>query len=59
MKLDMSQLDDYEFWYAYYGDDIYYPYDFQMWQYSASGTVAGIKGKADMNISFVDYGAER
>lgn len=59
MKLDMSQLDDYEFWYAYYGDDIYYPYDFQMWQYSASGTVAGIKGKADMNISFVDYGAKK
>lgn len=58
MKLDMSQLDEYGFWYAYYGDDIYYPYDFQMWQYSASGTINGIKGKADMNISFVDYGAQ-
>ncbi len=58
MKLDMSQLDDYDFWYAYYGDNIYYPYDFQMWQYSSSGTVNGIKGNADMNISFVDYGAQ-
>ena len=58
LRLDLAELSDYDFWYAYYGDDIYYPYKFSMWQYTASGKVDGIKGNADMNISFVDYGAK-
>lgn len=29
----------------------------QMWQYSDSGRVAGIKGNVDLNISYVDYAA--
>lgn len=56
LKLDMTELSDYEFWYAYYGDEIYYPYEFSMWQYTSSGKVDGITGNADLNISFVDYG---
>ncbi len=59
LKLDMSQLSEYDFWYAYYGDALYYPYDFTMWQYTSAGTVDGIKGNADLNISFVDYGAKK
>jgi len=55
LDLDLTQLSDYDFWYAYYGDDIYYPYQFSMWQYTSSGTVDGIKGKADLNISFKNY----
>jgi len=58
LKLDLAQLSDYDFWYAYYGDEIYYPYKFSMWQYTSTGTVDGIKGNADVNISFVDYGAQ-
>lgn len=58
LKLDLAELSDYDFWYAYYGDDIYYPYKFSMWQYTSSGKVDGIKGNADLNISFVDYGAK-
>ncbi len=58
LNLDLAELSDYDFWYAYYGDDLYYPYKFSMWQYTASGTVDGIKGNADLNISFVDYGAK-
>ena len=27
----------------------------QMWQYSDSGSVVGIKGSVDMNISYIDY----
>jgi len=56
LKLDLAELSDYDFWYAYYGDEIYYPYKFSMWQYSSSGKVDGIKGDTDLNISFVDYG---
>ena len=55
LNLDLAQLSDYDFWYAYYGDDIYYPYQFSMWQYTSSGTVDGIKGNADLNISLKDY----
>lgn len=57
LNLDLAELSDYDFWYAYYGDDIYYPYQFSMWQYTSTGTVDGIKGSADLNISFKDYGA--
>ncbi len=32
-----------------------YPYRFTMWQYSKSGTIKGINGSTDLNISFVDY----
>ncbi len=59
LDLDLAQLSDYDFWYAYYGDDIYYPYQFSMWQYTSSGKVDGIKGNADLNISFKDYGAKQ
>jgi len=58
LNLDMGELSEYDFWYAYYGNDMYYPYQYTMWQYTSGGTVNGIKGKADLNISFVDYGAE-
>ncbi len=59
LDLDLAQLSDYDFWYAYYGDDIYYPYQFSMWQYTSSGMVDGIKGKADLNISFKNYGEKQ
>ncbi len=58
LNLDLAELSAYDFWYAYYGDEIYYPYKFSMWQYTSSGSVDGIKGNADLNISFVDYGAK-
>ncbi len=50
--LDMSQLEDYEKWYAFYDDYLYFPYDVSVWQYSESGSVKGIKGDVDLNISF-------
>ena len=59
LRLDLAELAEYDFWYAYYGDEIYYPYKFSMWQYTSMGSVDGIKGNADLNISFVDYGAGR
>ena len=53
MKLDLAALEDYDKWFAAYTDDFYYPYAYDVWQYSSTGTVAGIKGKVDLNISFV------
>ncbi len=56
-KLDMSQLKDYAFWYAYYGDVPTYPYHYDMWQYTNAGTVDGIEGNATLSISLVNYGS--
>ncbi len=55
-KLDLPRLQDYDFWLAEYNDEgpSYY-YDIDMWQYSCKGTVPGISGEVDLNISFKDY----
>lgn len=54
-KLDLERLIDYDVWFAGYINIPEYPYDFKMWQYTESGSVDGIEGNVDMNISFMDY----
>lgn len=54
-KYDLSQLDGIDMWYAEYSDTPSYFYDFDMWQYSSKGSVPGIKGNVDLNISFKQY----
>lgn len=58
MMLDLEQLEEYDKWIAYYDDTIYYPYAFKVWQYSDNGTVNGITGNVDLNISFEDLADE-
>lgn len=55
MGIDLEQLVDYDLWFAYYGNDLTFPYQFEMFQYSNKGTIPGIKGEVDLNISFKDY----
>ena len=52
LMLDVETLESYEKWFAYYNDDMYYPYAYSIWQYSDKGKVNGIKGNVDMDISF-------
>ena len=40
----------YPFWIAEYGETPEFHYDYEIWQYTDQGTVAGINGPADMNI---------
>lgn len=54
-KLDLSRLTDYDFWLAEYNDEPTFYYDFTMWQYTSTGSVPGIEGDVDLNISFKDY----
>lgn len=54
-KLDMPRLADIPFWLAEYGDGPTYIYDYDMWQYSCTGTVAGIEGNVDLNLCFKDF----
>lgn len=52
LMLDMEQFEDYSKWFAYYNKEIYYPYLFDVWQYSDKGQINGINGNVDLNISF-------
>lgn len=51
---DLPQLTDYPFWLALYSDNMTYPYTVELWQYTDSGSVPGIQGKADINLWFID-----
>lgn len=50
--IDMSAFEDVEKWFAYYKADLYFPYEYAVWQYSDKGSVEGIQGDVDLNISF-------
>ena len=52
LLLDIEKLEDYDKWFAYYDETYYFPYDFKIWQYTNKGSVSGIKGEVDLNISF-------
>lgn len=58
LLLDLEKLEEYDKWIAYYSDEIYYPYAFKVWQYSDTGSVNGINGNVDLNISFEDLSDE-
>lgn len=55
LSLDMAQIKEYDKWYAYYDNRLYFPYKISMWQYTEKGTVNGINGDVDLNISFKDW----
>ncbi len=52
MLLGLEALEKYDKWFAAYSDVFYYPYDYKVWQYSQTGSVQGIQGAVDLNISF-------
>lgn len=57
MGIDLTKLTDIDKWFAVYSSSVTFPYDFQMFQYSDSGSIPGITGNVDLNISFIDYSA--
>lgn len=50
---NLNYLHDYEFWVAEYGNYPNFAYNFNIWQFTAIGTVDGISTSVDMNIMFV------
>ena len=50
--LDMERIEDYEKWYAFYDDYMYFPYEVSCWQYTEKGRVGGVRGNVDLNISY-------
>ena len=47
---DLDQVVQYPFWLAEYNAVPSFYYDFEMWQYTSSGSVSGISGKVDRNV---------
>lgn len=52
LMIDLAALEAYDKWYASYSDQMFYPYEYKIWQYSDKGSVQGISTDVDMNISF-------
>lgn len=56
-RLDDSRLLGYAHWVAQYASSCQYWDSYGIWQYSSDGYVAGIVGRTDMNLCYVDYPA--
>ncbi len=54
-KLNSSKLDRYDKWLAQWSSKPTYNKNFGIWQYSSKGTVPGITGNVDLNVSYKDY----
>lgn len=51
--LNMDALKDYVIWLAEYRDVPIYQGYYHMWQYTSGGSVEGIEGKVDFNLSYL------
>ena len=54
IMLDMEQLEDYDKWFAQYDTELYFPYEFAIWQYTDEGSVDGISTDVDLNVGFYE-----
>ncbi|MBE6970295.1 MAG: hypothetical protein E7442_09310 [Ruminococcaceae bacterium] len=53
-KYTLRELTDYGFWFAeYYVNYPSFVYDFEIWQYSDTGRVAGVNGNVDLDLWLV------
>ena len=55
LLMDAIDVDNYDIWIAYYGTPLYYPYHFNVWQFTSTGSVDGIDGNVDLDICITDY----
>lgn len=54
-KLQAERLEKYFVWLAEYRKEPLYQGEYHMWQYTSKGTLDGIEGNVDMNISYLKY----
>lgn len=54
-RIDLSKLTGYDVWLSEPQDIPDYPYKFSMWRYSDTADIDGIKGYANLDLSFVDF----
>lgn len=54
-RLNSDKLNAYDKWVAQWSSSVTYTKPFGMWQYTSDGSVAGINGRVDMNIAYLNY----
>ena len=54
-KLNMGAVGNYRIWLAQYAAAPTYSGRYDMWQYSSKGTISGINGRVDLNLSYLGY----
>lgn len=52
-NLNVDEMDSPKIWLAEYRDTPLYTGRYDMWQYTSSGSVAGIEGRVDLNVSYL------
>lgn len=52
-KLETERLEKYFIWLAEYRSEPLYEGSYQMWQYTSKGSIDGIEGNVDMNVSYI------
>lgn len=54
-KIDTSQLSNYVIWLAQYAAAPTYSGRYNIWQYKSTGSINGISGYVDLNLSYLGY----
>lgn len=54
-EMELERLTEYSKWFAQYFNKPFFPYDFQIWQYTNTGKVEGIRGNVDLNICMYNF----
>ena len=54
-KMNAGSLSAYKIWLAQYNTEITYNGKVDMWQYSSKGSIGGIGGNTDLDISYLGY----
>lgn len=54
-QVDASVLESHYIWLAQYRSTPTYDRSYDMWQYTSSGSIDGIEGRVDLNISYVGF----
>ena len=57
-RLDIEKIEDYRIWLAEYRAIPTYEGYYDMWQYTSKGSVDGIEGNVDLNVSYIDIYAD-
>ncbi len=55
--IDLSMVTDCPKWFAQYFNQPHFPYEYQIWQATDSGSIPGISGNVDIDYSMYDYGS--
>ena len=53
--MELESLREYDFWAPQYLEENDFLFDFTIWQYTDQGSIPGVKGDVDLDISMVDY----